>query len=53
VILHLYREHGTACFKMLEGMFAIIIVDEATMRRDGARSGGQKPLYYALLGATW
>lgn len=51
VILHLYREYGTACFKMLEGMFAIIIVDEikrcCVMARDPV---GKKPLYYALLG---
>jgi asparagine synthase (glutamine-hydrolysing) len=53
VILHLYREYGTACFQMLEGMFAIIIVDEArrcaVMARDPV---GKKPLYYALLGRT-
>jgi asparagine synthase (glutamine-hydrolysing) len=51
VILQLYREYGTSCFKMLEGMFAIIIVDEArrcaVMARDPV---GKKPLYYALLG---
>lgn len=51
VILHLYREYGTACFKMLEGMFAIIIVDEAKRRCVMARDPvGKKPLYYALLG---
>jgi len=53
VILHLYREYGTSCFKMLEGMFAIILVDEAkrccVMARDPV---GKKPLYYALLGRT-
>ena len=51
VILHLYREYGTASFRMLEGMFAIIIIDEpgrcAVMARDPV---GKKPLYYALLG---
>jgi len=51
VILHLYREYGTACFKMLEGMFAIILVDEAQRRCVMARDPvGKKPLYYALLG---
>jgi len=53
VILHLYREYGVSCFKMLEGMFAIILVDEAkrccVMARDPV---GKKPLYYALLGRT-
>jgi asparagine synthase (glutamine-hydrolysing) len=51
VILHLYREFGASSFRMLEGMFAIIIVDEtrrcAVMARDPV---GKKPLYYALLG---
>ncbi|HKW13564.1 MAG TPA: asparagine synthase (glutamine-hydrolyzing) [Candidatus Krumholzibacteria bacterium] len=51
VILQLYRAYGTACFKMLEGMFAIILIDEtrrcAVMARDPV---GKKPLYYALLG---
>src|SRR5712675_845872 len=51
VILHLYREYGTACFRMLEGMFAIIIIDEAGRRCVMARDPvGKKPLYYALLG---
>ncbi|HET6462710.1 MAG TPA: asparagine synthase (glutamine-hydrolyzing), partial [Candidatus Krumholzibacteria bacterium] len=51
VILHLYSEYGTECFKMLEGMFAIIIVDEAKRRCVMARDPvGKKPLYYALLG---
>jgi asparagine synthase (glutamine-hydrolysing) len=53
VILHLYREYGTACFRMLEGMFAIIIVDEPGRRCVMARDPvGKKPLYYALLGRT-
>lgn len=51
VILHLYREYGTACFKMLEGMFAIILIDEKERRAVMARDPvGKKPLYYALLG---
>ena len=51
VILHLYREYGTSCFKMLDGMFAIIIVDEAHRRCVMARDPvGKKPLFYALLG---
>ena len=53
VILHLYREYGTDCFGMLEGMFAIILVDEAQRRCVLARDPvGKKPLYYALLGRT-
>jgi asparagine synthase (glutamine-hydrolysing) len=51
VILHLYREYGTSCFRMLEGMFAIIIIDEPQRRAVMARDPvGKKPLYYALLG---
>ncbi|HEX6941569.1 MAG TPA: asparagine synthase (glutamine-hydrolyzing), partial [Gemmatimonadaceae bacterium] len=51
VILHLYREYGTSCFGMLEGMFAIIIIDEPGRRAVMARDPvGKKPLYYALLG---
>jgi len=51
VILHLYREYGTGAFRMLEGMFAIIIIDEPGRRAVMARDPvGKKPLYYALLG---
>jgi asparagine synthase (glutamine-hydrolysing) len=51
VILHLYREHGTDCLRMLEGMFALIIVDDDKQRAIIARDPvGKKPLYYALIG---
>jgi len=51
VILHLYREHGTDCLRMLEGMFALIIIDEGKQRAIIARDPvGKKPLYYALIG---
>jgi asparagine synthase (glutamine-hydrolysing) len=50
-ILHLYRLYGTDCFKMLEGMFALIIIDEEKQRAIIARDPvGKKPLYYALIG---
>ncbi|HET6349678.1 MAG TPA: asparagine synthase (glutamine-hydrolyzing) [Candidatus Krumholzibacteria bacterium] len=51
VILHLYREYGTGAFQKLEGMFAIILIDERERRAVLARDPvGKKPLYYALLG---
>jgi asparagine synthase (glutamine-hydrolysing) len=45
VILHLFREEGTACVKKLNGMFAFAIFDEADimLARDPI---GIKPLYY-------
>lgn len=51
VILLLYKEMGVECLKLLRGMFAIIIVDEArgcmVIARDPV---GKKPLYYAAVG---
>jgi asparagine synthase (glutamine-hydrolysing) len=51
VILHLYEEHGTACVKMLRGMFAFAIWD--TRRQSlflGRDHLGQKPLFYSQVG---
>jgi len=47
VILYLYKEYNTDCFKMLDGIFSIAIFDvkknELIVARDGL---GVKPLYY-------
>lgn len=49
VLLYLYQEYGTRCFRMLNGMFAVGIVDfeqeEVTFARDRM---GKKPLYYYI-----
>lgn len=51
VILHLYEQHGVACFSMLEGMFAVALWDKRHKRLVLARDHmGQKPLFYALRG---
>jgi asparagine synthase (glutamine-hydrolysing) len=47
VILHAYQEWGTACFKLLNGMFAIAIYDQRLKKLILARDvAGIKPLYY-------
>jgi asparagine synthase (glutamine-hydrolysing) len=49
VIVHLYEQHGEACFERLVGMFAIAIWDERTGTLLLARDRfGKKPLTYAL-----
>jgi asparagine synthase (glutamine-hydrolysing) len=49
VIINLYKEYGKACFKQLNGMFALAIWDnrshELTLARDRS---GIKPLYYVI-----
>ena len=47
VILYLYAEYGTDCFKMLDGVFALAIFDKKNDKFIVARDGmGVKPLYY-------
>lgn len=47
VILNLYREHGTAAFSMLNGMFAIALYDAHERKIILARDRmGKKPLFY-------
>mgnify|MGYP001305027355 CR=1 FL=1 len=47
VILCLYAEYGTACFKMLDGIFALAIFDKQEEKFILARDEfGIKPLYY-------
>ena len=47
VVLHLFQEYGTDSFRMLNGMFALAIIDfeneEIILARDRI---GKKPLYY-------
>lgn len=51
VIVHLYEQHGEACFERLAGMFAIAIWDERAATLVLARDRlGQKPLTYAQHG---
>jgi len=48
-IVHLYEEHGEACFERLAGMFTIAIWDERAGTLLLARDRfGKKPLTYAL-----
>lgn len=50
VIAHAYAAHGTDCFAMLRGMFAIAIVDQDRRRLVLARDRiGKKPLYVGEL----
>ena len=47
VILHLYKEYGNDCIKMLNGMFAFVIYDRNKRRMLFARDHfGIKPLYW-------
>jgi asparagine synthase (glutamine-hydrolysing) len=50
-IVHLYEEHGEACFPMLRGMFAAAIWDSRQRKLLLARDRvGKKPLFYAFDG---
>lgn len=51
VILKLYEREGTDCFKRLNGMFALAILDRRTKKVVLARDHfGVKPLYYNYAG---
>ncbi|MCG3173012.1 MAG: Asparagine synthetase [glutamine-hydrolyzing] 1 [Myxococcota bacterium] len=54
VILHLYEEYGTGAFALLNGMFAVLILDQQQGRIVAARDHyGQKPLYWAKHGERY
>jgi asparagine synthase (glutamine-hydrolysing) len=47
VILHAYKEWGTACVKRLQGMFAFAVFDSISNKLFLARDrAGEKPLFY-------
>lgn len=53
VVLHGYEEWGDNVFRMLRGMFAVVIADRARDRLVLARDRvGKKPLYYRTDGRT-
>lgn len=48
VVIHLYEQHGVDCVTRLNGMFALVLFDEAHRRLYMARDrAGIKPLYYS------
>lgn len=49
IILALYEEEGTECFKKMNGMFALALYDKKQHRLILARDRmGKKPLYYSI-----
>jgi len=53
VILALYEKMGLDCLPLLDGMFAMMIVDTARQKAFIVRDPvGKKPLYYAMLADT-
>lgn len=53
VIIAAYAAYGTACFKKLNGMFAIGLYDKRHHRLVLARDRmGKKPLYWSIMGGT-
>lgn len=53
VVLHGYEEWGEAVFRLLRGMFAVVIADRARERLVLARDRvGKKPVYYRVDGGV-
>lgn len=53
IVPFLFRKYGTACFNMLNGMFALVIIDERTRTRYLVRDRfGKKPLFYTQRGGA-
>jgi len=51
VILHLYEDYGERCLTLIEGIFALALLDTKRHRMIAARDRvGVKPLYYATVG---